>query len=330
MYRAGALSTIEEAGSNSASEASSSWGQQALEETSSLLNKGTEKRAVVRPCMAKSIFQFVKDSLPKLGSADPLWLKEEAEPVFKTVEMGTQGPEMVLLHGLFGALSNWDAVQPLMAKYAKPIALSFPLLTAHRSEVKVKSLALYTDYFLRTRKIHPTTLCGNSLGGHVALRLYLAAPELVDCLVLTATSGLYEHSVDSLPVRPGREFVLEHMAKVFKNEKFITEEAVEEIVKILNERSHVLNLIHAARSAKKDNLKDVLGQVKVPTLLLWGEDDQVTTMEVAEMFHQLIPNSTLVTVKNCGHAPMIEHPEWFADEVEKFLRKNSRHPLPQK
>jgi pimeloyl-ACP methyl ester carboxylesterase len=74
----------------------------------------------------------------------------------------------------------------------------------------------------------------------------------------------------------------------------------------------------------------VLGQVKVPTLLLWGEDDQVTTMEVAEMFHQLIPNSTLVTVKNCGHAPMIEHPEWFADEVEKFLRKNSRHPLPQK
>ncbi len=330
MYRAGALSTIEEAGSNSASEASSSWGQQALEETSSLLNKGTEKRAVVRPCMAKSIFQFVKDSLPKLGSADPLWLKEEAEPVFKTVEMGTQGPEMVLLHGLFGALSNWDAVQPLMARYSKPIALSFPLLTAHRSEVKVKSLALYTDYFLRTRKIHPTTLCGNSLGGHVALRLYLAAPELVDCLILTATSGLYEHSVDSLPVRPGREFVLEHMAKVFKNEKFITEEAVEEIVKILNERPHVLNLIHAARSAKKDNLKDVLGQVKVPTLLLWGEDDQVTTMEVAEMFHQLIPNSTLVTVKNCGHAPMIEHPEWFADEVEKFLRKNSRHPLPQK
>jgi pimeloyl-ACP methyl ester carboxylesterase len=278
--------------------------------------------------MAKGIFKFVKDSLPKLGSVDPLWLKNEEEPQFKTVEMGTQGPELILLHGLFGALSNWESVQPLIAAYAKPIALSFPLLTAHRSEVKVKSLALYTEYFIRNRGLAPTTLCGNSLGGHVALRLYLAQPELVDCLILAGTSGLYEHSVDSLPVRPGREFVQDHMSRVFHDRKFITEEAVSEITTILEDRSRVLNLIHAARSAKKDNLKDVLPLVKAPTLLLWGENDEVTTMDVAETFHKLIPNSTLVTTKNCGHAPMIEKPEWFADEVKKFLAKHSRRPLP--
>lgn len=277
--------------------------------------------------MAKSIFNFVKQSLARIGSDDPLWLKQEKEPQFKTVEMGTAGPDVVLLHGLFGALSNWDTVQPLIAQYAKPIALSFPLLSAHRSEVKVKSLAVYTEYFVRQREFHPVTLCGNSLGGHVALRMCLAAPELVDCLILTATSGLYEHSVDSLPVRPGYEFVREHMEKVFFNQKFVTEEAIGEIVKILEDRGRVLNLIHAARSAKKDNLKDVLGTIKVPTLLLWGENDTVTTMEVAEMFHKLMPNSTLVSVKNCGHAPMIEHPEWFAEEVKKFLGKHSRHTL---
>jgi pimeloyl-ACP methyl ester carboxylesterase len=115
------------------------------------------------------------------------------------------------------------------------------------------------------------------------------------------------------------------MQKVFVNSEFITEDAIEEIVSILEDRQNVLNLIHAARSAKKDNLKDVLGQVKCPTLLLWGEDDQVTTMEVAEMFHQLIPNSKLVSIKNCGHAPMIEHPEWFSGQVESFLREHSRH-----
>jgi 2-hydroxy-6-oxonona-2,4-dienedioate hydrolase len=280
--------------------------------------------------MAKGIFKFIKESIPKLGSSDPLWVVNEQEPTFKTVEMGANGPELVLLHGLFGALSNWDTVQPLMADYSKPIALSFPLLTAHRSEVKVKSLALYTEYFVRNRGFAPVSLCGNSLGGHVALRLYFAAPELVDCLILTATSGLYEHSVDSLPVRPGREFVEEHMSKVFYNEKFITEEAVGEIVKILEDRGRVLNLIHAARSAKKDNLKDLLGQIKCPTLLLWGEDDQVTTMEVAEMFHKLIPNSQLVTIPKCGHAPMIEHPEWFAGQVKDFLRKHSRHAASMK
>jgi 2-hydroxy-6-oxonona-2,4-dienedioate hydrolase len=275
--------------------------------------------------MAKGIFKFIKDSLPKLGSSEPLWVTNEQEPTFKTVEMGNQGPDLVLLHGLFGALSNWDSVQPLMAEYSKAIALSLPLLSAHRSEVKVKALSMYAEYFVRSRNFAPVTLCGNSLGGHVALRLYLASPQLVDCLILSATSGLYEHSVDALPVRPGREFVEEHMRKVFSNHEFVTEEAVMEIVRILEDRGRVLNLIHAARSAKKDNLKDLLGEVKVPTLLLWGEDDQVTTMEVAEMFHKLIPNSELVTIKNCGHAPMIEHPEWFSEQVKTFLKKHSRH-----
>ena len=280
--------------------------------------------------MAKGIFKFIKESIPKLGSTDPLWVVNEQEPTFKTVEMGTKGPEMVLIHGLFGALSNWDTVQPLMAEYSKPIALSLPLLNAHRSEVKVKALALYTEYLIRNRGFAPVTLCGNSLGGHVALRLCLAAPQLVDCLILTATSGLYEHSVDSLPIRPGKEFVEEHMSKVFFNQEFVTPEAVNEIVTILEDRTRVLNLIHAARSAKKDNLKDLLGQIKVPTLLLWGEDDQVTTMEVAEMFHKLIPNSQLVTIKKCGHAPMIEHPEGFSEEVRRFLEKHSRHAASMK
>jgi 2-hydroxy-6-oxonona-2,4-dienedioate hydrolase len=280
---------------------------------------------VSRRFMSKKLFTFVKNSLKKIGSDDPLWLKQELEPEFKTVEMGAVGPEIVLLHGLFGALSNWDTVQPLMAEYSQPIALSLPLLSGHRSEVKVKSLALYTEYFVRSRGFAPVTLCGNSLGGHVALRLCLAAPELVDCLILTATSGLYEHSVDALPVRPGYDFVKEHMTKVFFNQQFVTEEAIGEIVKILEDRGRVLNLIHAARSAKKDNLKDLLGQIKVPTLLLWGEDDVVTSMDVAEMFHKLIPNSQLVSIKNCGHAPMIEYPEWFSEEVNKFLAKHSRH-----
>ena len=133
--------------------------------------------------------------------------------------------------------------------------------------------------------------------------------------------------MDALPVRPGYNFVREHMEKVFFNQEFVTEEAIGEIVSILETKANVLNLIHAARSAKKDNLKDLLGEIKVPTLLLWGEDDLVTTMDVAEQFHKLIPNSKLVSIKNCGHAPMIEHPEWFSHEVHKFLAEHSRHSV---
>lgn len=274
--------------------------------------------------MTKGFFAALKRTAAKLGHCDPHWLKSEEELRFNTVEPGGNGPSMVLLHGLFGALSNWDSVIPHFAKYTTPIALQFPLLTSPKSDVKVKSLAVYTEYFVRSRKLEPVILCGNSLGGHVAMRLYLANPEMVDCLILSATSGLYEHSVDSLPVRPDERFVREHMARVFYHQEHVTEEAIAEITKILASRANVLSLIHSARSAKRDNLLHELKNIKVPTLLLWGEDDLVTTMDVAETFQKNIPNSKLVTVKGCGHAPMIEHPEWFSNEVEKFLKENSK------
>jgi len=277
--------------------------------------------------MVTGILEAVHKTALRLGACDPKWLKDGTEPQFSTHEVkepAKDKPSMVLLHGLFGALSNWDSSFPLFANFCNPIALSFPLLSAHRSEVKVKALAVYTEYFVRSRSLQPITLCGNSLGGHVALRLALACPELIDCLVLSGASGLYEHSVDSLPVRPDARFVREHMSRVFHSQRFVTEEAINEIAEILTKRVNILNLIHCARSAKKDNLLTELNQIKVPTLLLWGEDDLVTTMSVAETFHKNIPNSELVSVKNCGHAPMIEHPEWFAEQVDRFLKKNSK------
>jgi len=230
---------------------------------------------------------------------------------------------MLLLHGLFGAVSNWEGVFPVFGEFSRVIALQFPLLTGHRSEVRVKSLAAYTECFLRIRELQPVSLCGNSLGGHVALRMALASPQSVDCLILSGTSGLYEHLVDNLPVRPSREYIREHMGRVFYNDRFVTEERISEVLDILSSRVNYLNLIHAARSAKKDNLLNSLKFIQAPTLLLWGEDDEVTTMKIAEAFHKNIPNSKLVTIKNCGHAPMIEHPEWFAEEVRKFLAENS-------
>jgi pimeloyl-ACP methyl ester carboxylesterase len=270
-----------------------------------------------------ALFSHVLRAAASMG-ADAPWIKNYEEPRFVTTEPGGTGPELLLLHGLLGALSNWESLFPEIQDSCTPIALSFPLLTGARAELKIQSLAVFTEYFIRSRNLGPVSLCGNSLGGHVAMRLCLASPELVDCLILSGSSGLYEHTVDALPVRPGDAFVREHMAKVFYSEKFITDKAVREIVDLLGKKNNLLNLITAARSAKKDNLLTRLSQIEVPTLLLWGEDDPITSMQVAETFHKNIKNSKLVSIKNCKHAPMIEHPEWFATEVKKFLKENSK------
>jgi len=276
---------------------------------------------------ADIILNLVEESASSMGGCDPIWLRKRYLPEFKTVEAikeDSVGQDILMLHGLMGALSNWDSTLPFLADFSNPICLQLPILTGHSSEIKVKALAVYAEAFVRLRKLQPISLCGNSLGGHVALRLALARPELVDCLILSGSSGLYEHTVDSLPLRPSKEYIREHMGRVFSQQKFVTNEAVDEIYTVLSSKLRLLSIINAARSAKKDNLLERLSEIQAPTLLLWGEEDQVTTMQVAEMFHKNIPNSTLLTVKNCGHAPMIEHPEWFAEQCRLFLEKNSK------
>lgn len=273
--------------------------------------------------MSSDLFDLIESSAQKMGSCEPLWLKDRREPEFKvfTAPGGGNGPVMVLLHGLFGAMSNWEDSMSLFAEFSTPIALEFPILTNHRSEVRVKALAAYTEYYVRKFIGKPVVFCGNSLGGHVAMRLALASPGLVSGLVLSGTSGLYEHSADYLPVRPDEKFVREHMARVFHNQQFVSEARIAEVTQILSQRRNVLNLIHAARSAKKDNLLKQLRNIMAPTLLLWGNQDAVTTMDIAETFKRELPNSELVTVEGCGHAPMIEHPRWFADQIKSFFER---------
>ena len=175
------------------------------------------------------------------------------------------------------------------------------------------------QYYILTRGLKNVILCGNSLGGHVAIRLTLACPELVKGLILSGSSGLYEHTVDYLPRRPNMNFVRGQISRVFHNQSFITDEGLQGIVDILANFSTQINILQSAKSAKRDYLLDELAKITTPTLLLWGQQDEVTTMKVAETFHANIKGSKLLSIDKCGHAPMIEHPEWFSAQMKTFI-----------
>ena len=147
----------------------------------------------------------------------------------------------------------------------------------------------------------------------------MASPELVSSLVLSGSSGLYEHMVDRLPVRPDAIFVREHMGRVFYDDKYVTADSIKEILDLLAVRKNQMNIVHAAKTAKRDNMGEELVNIKTNTLLLWGRDDHVTPMDVAESFNNLLPNSKLESISGCGHAPMIEKPDWFSKQVKSFI-----------
>jgi len=95
----------------------------------------------------------------------------------------------------------------------------------------------------------------------------------------------------------------------------------DEVFALTNNRLKVIKIIALAKSAIRNNLGEELNQIKLPTLLIWGNNDTITPPFVAREFNKLIPNSELYFIDKCGHAPMMEVPDEFNIILHKFLKK---------
>jgi len=242
------------------------------------------------------------------------------EGKFEYVEVGVGHP-LMLLHGLFGALSNFSDLIEHFRHTHKVIVPILPLYDLDLLHTTVKVLAKHVQQFIDHKGYDQIHLLGNSLGGHVGLVYILSHPEKIKTLTLTGSSGLFENAMgDSYPKRGDYEYIRAKTAETFYDPAVATKQLVDEVFEITNSRIKVIKIIALAKSAIRNNLGEELGQIKVPTLLIWGKNDKVTPPFVAEDFHKLIPNSELAFIDQCGHAPMMEVPIAFNEILEKFLK----------
>ena len=236
-----------------------------------------------------------------------------------------KGEPLMLLHGLFGALSNFSDLIEHFKHSHKVIVPILPLYDLDLLHTTVKGLAKYVQQFIDHKGYNQIHLLGNSLGGHVGLVYILNHPAKIKTLILTGSSGLFENAMgDSYPKRGDYEYIRAKTAETFYDPAVATKELVDEVFEITNSRIKVIKIIALAKSAIRHNLGDELGQIKVPTLLIWGKNDKVTPPFVAEDFHKLIPNSELAFIDQCGHAPMMEVPVAFNQILEKFLQAQAK------
>lgn len=240
---------------------------------------------------------------------------------FKYIEEGS-GEPLVLLHGLFGALSNFQSLIEYFRNYNKVIVPMLPLLDMDILHTSVGGLAKFVHRFLETRQLKDVHLLGNSLGGHVGLVHILKHPERIKSLILTGSSGLFENGMgDSYPKRGDYEYIKRKTELTFYDPAMATKELVDEVYSITNNRLKVIKIIALAKSAIRNNLGEELNQIKQPTLLIWGNNDTITPPFVAREFNRLIPSSELYFIDKCGHAPMMEVPDEFNAILHKFLKK---------
>jgi len=239
---------------------------------------------------------------------------------FDYVEVG-HGETLMLLHGLFGALSNFSDLIEKFRHTHKVVIPMLPLFELDILHTSVTGLAKHVHQFIEHKGYDHIHMLGNSLGGHVALIYVLKYPEKVKSLTLTGSSGLFENAMgDSYPKRGDYEYIKNKTALTFYDPAMATPELVDEVFEITKNRIKVIKVIALAKSAIRNNLGEELNQIQQPTLLIWGKNDTVTPPFVAEEFKKLIPNSELHFIDKCGHAPMMEVPHEFNNILEKFLQ----------
>ena len=243
------------------------------------------------------------------------------EGKFKYIEAG-EGEPLILLHGLFGALSNFKDLIDYFSKRNKVVVPILPLFELDLLHTTVGGLEKYVQKFIEYKNYNNIHLLGNSLGGHVALVHVLKHPERIKSLILTGSSGLFENGMgDTYPKRGDYEYIRKKTEVTFYDPAMATKELVDEVYEIVNVRLKVIKVIALAKSAIRNNLGDELKEIRTPTLLIWGNNDTITPPFVGKEFSKLIPNSELHLIDQCGHAPMMERPNEFNEILNGFLTK---------
>lgn len=229
---------------------------------------------------------------------------------------------LVLLHGLFGTLSNWQSVVKEFSKDYRVYTPELPLFDSIISESHLNRLVKFLEKYIDEHHIENPILVGNSLGGHVAILYTLKHQDHVSKLILSGSSGLYENTFgNSFPRIGDSEYIKDRIHDVFYNKNVIDDHLIDGVFNVLQNKRKALSVIGIARDAKKQNLKDELPKIKIPVLLIWGIQDYITPVSVAEEFYLSINNAKLCLINECGHVPMMEQPETFNELLKDFLNK---------
>ncbi|WP_276165647.1 alpha/beta fold hydrolase [Zobellia alginiliquefaciens] len=244
------------------------------------------------------------------------------EGKFRYIEIG-EGTPIIILHGLMGGLSNFHGVTEYFPKKGYKVLIpELPIYDMPMLKTNVKQFAKFLAKFIEFKGLSDVILLGNSLGGHIGLLHTKLYPKLVKALIITGSSGLYESAMgDGYPRRGDYEFIKKKAQDVFYDPAIATKEIVDEVFATVNDRSKIIKTLAIAKSAIRHNMANDLPKMHTPICIIWGENDSVTPPDVADLFHELLPDSDLYWIEKCGHAPMMEHPEKFNEVLDTWLTK---------
>lgn len=246
----------------------------------------------------------------------------QQEGKFSYIERG-EGTPMLILHGLMGGLSNFDGVAEYFPAHGYKVVIpQLPIYDMPLLKTNIKNITTFIKEFIEFKGYGQVILLGNSLGGHIGLLTAKLYPEHTKGLVITGSSGLYESAMgDSYPKKGDYEYIRKKAQDVFYDPSVATEDIIEDVYQTIKDRNKLIRILAIAKSAIRHNMAKDLPNMHQPTCIIWGKQDEVTPPKVAHEFHELLPNSDLFWIDQCGHAAMMEHPHLFNEILHRWLKE---------
>jgi pimeloyl-ACP methyl ester carboxylesterase len=257
------------------------------------------------------------------------------------VDLGSGDREpVVLVHGLGGQWQNWLENLPRIARERRVIALDLPgfgLTPMPRDRITISGYGRFVDAFCRTLGLTEVALVGNSMGGYITAEIAIQFPSRVSRLVLVSAAGVSSADVAHAPILTAgraataltaygaarqREFAARPLARhmtlalVARHPRLLKADfAYEGFYKGAGKPG----FNDALRACLDYDFRDRLPDVRVPTLIVWGEKDAIIPARDANEFERLIADSRKVVMRDTGHVPMAERPKAFDDVLLGFL-----------
>ncbi|MGI8542449.1 MAG: alpha/beta fold hydrolase [Aridibacter sp.] len=258
-----------------------------------------------------------------------------------------KNPKMILIHGYTASTYVWHTVAPKIADEDFHV-ISVDLLGFGFSDkpawfdYSIASQSRLILRFINCLGIGKATFVGSSYGGAVASWFTLDNPERVEKLVLVGAVCNNEPKFNPMfrivgmrgigetvsPFLIDSKTFLKHRMKGTldkSNHHLITEDRIASIMRPLKAADAHYSLLRTARNWEANRIEEDAHFINQPTLLIWGENDNVIPLKNGEKLYDRILNSRLVILKNCGHVPPEEKPELFTNLVVEFCKDRRGH-----
>lgn len=281
------------------------------------------KKISIEPLANQTNEEFIKRCGPirRLPSyaKKRILLKTKSNHIYYEIGLGKP---VIFCPGLFGGIYNILEIFEYFSDNYRMIMPFFPMYDLPLNNTNVKSLGIYLGKFITDLHLEDIVIIGSSMGGGIALIHAFIDPSKVKAMILCGSSG-----ISNIPLTTGffkrknYENIKIQTQNIFHNEMIPPDEMIEEVYNLILSYENVIRAIRLTKSIKKYKMHEDIKQIKMPILLIWGKNDPVTPPEIGAEFHQLLSNSELHYLDNCGHVPTQEKPIEVISLIHGFFRK---------